>query len=104
MGGIAGEVGGAAGSGLRRAAIGDPDAAALKALNVPAKSAKVQSTLNAVDRTRPYVSGAKDLADLQSRINPAKDEVWAPYQQAVGNIGNRPVQGPGGMSDVAGLV
>ena len=55
-----------AGSAIRGAAIGDPDAAALRALNVPAKSPRVQSTLNAVEKSRPYLAGAKNLEDLQS--------------------------------------
>jgi hypothetical protein len=102
----AGEIGaglGRAGSALRSAAIGDPDAAALRALNVPPKSPHVQSTLNAVAKSRPYLSGARNLEDLQSRIPPAKSEIWSPYQQGVEAIGDRPVQGPGGMSDVRGL-
>ena len=102
----AGEIGaglGRAGSALRSAAIGDPDAAALRALNVPPKSPHVQSTLNAVAKSRPYLSGARNLEDLQSRIPPAKGEIWSPYQQGVEAIGDRPVQGPSGMTDVRGL-
>jgi len=103
---LAGGIGEAAkpiGASIRSAAIGDPDAAALRALNVPPKSGRVQSTLDAVSKTRPYVAGAKNLEDLQSRIPAAKDEIWNPYKQAVGNIGNRPVVGPNGPTDVSGL-
>ena len=103
VGGALGEAAGSVGGALRKAAIGDPDSAALKALNVPPKSNRVQSTLDAVSRTRPYVAGARNLEDLQSRIGPAKSEIWDPYQQAVGVIGKRQVQGPSGTTDVAGL-
>ena len=52
------------------------DDAALKALNIPAKSAKVQSTLNhSGQNTSLRIGHNEDLADLQSRITPAKDEV-----------------------------
>lgn len=91
------------GSALRTAAIGDPDAAALRALNIDPKSPKALSMIRASQQTRPYVAGAQNLEDLQSRINPSKQEIWAPYKQAVGTIGQRPVQGPEGMTNVSEL-
>ena len=82
---------------------GDPNAAALRGLQIGPKSQKALSTLSAVDNARPFLQGAQDLADMQSRIAPAKAEIWKPYQQAIDAIGNRPVQGPDGMTTVSAL-
>lgn len=81
----------------------DADAAALRGLQIGPKSPKALSTLSAVDNARPFLQGAQDLSDLQSKIAPAKAEIWKPYQQALDAIGNRPVQGPDGMTTVSDL-
>jgi hypothetical protein len=87
----------------RTAAIGDPDIAALKGLQVGPKSPKSLSTLKAVEGARPYLQGASSLEDLQARIPQAKSEIWQPYQDAVDAIGNRQVKGPDGMTTVSEL-
>jgi hypothetical protein len=85
MGELGGEALGAAGSGLREAAMGDPDVAALRGLGVTSKSPKALSTLSAVEGARPYLKGVQSLEDLQGRIPLVKNEIWGPYQEAVEN-------------------
>lgn len=92
-----------AGTAIRSAAIGDLDAAALRGLQVGPKSPKTLGTLRSIDTARPYLQGAKNLEDLQGKIPAAKAEIWAPYQQAVEGIGDRPVKGPDGITTVRDL-
>ena len=94
---------GEVGSAIRSKALGDPNAAALRGLQVGPKSPKAISTLQSVEGARPYLSGAKDLQDLQSRIGPAKNEIFGEYNKAVEGIGDRPVKGPDGMTTVRAL-
>jgi hypothetical protein len=93
----------AAGGAARTMAIGDPDAAALRGLQVGARSPKTLNTLKSVQGARPYLQGAQSLEDLQTKIPAAKAEIWQPYQQAVDAIGDRPVKGPDGMTTVREL-
>ena len=103
-GGLAGGIGGAKlAAPIASALAPDADAAALRGLQIGPKSPKALSTLSAVDNARPFLQGSQDLADIQSRIAPAKAEIWKPYQQAIDAIGNRPVQGPDGMTTVGEL-
>jgi hypothetical protein len=101
--GAAGRVVAAAGTGLRDAAIGNPDAAALRGLNVPASSPKAQQVIKAVQGSRPYLQGVNSLSDLQAAIPVAKDEIIAPYRQAVDALSNKPVMGPDGPTTVGAL-
>ena len=91
------------GSAIRTAAIGDTDAAALRALRVPAGSPKSLSTLRAVGGARPFLKGATSLEDVQSRIPAAKNEVWGPYQETVDAISGKKVNGPNGPTTVGEL-
>ena len=107
---LAGEAGGAAvrgagevGSSLRNAAMGDPDVAALKGLQVGPRSPKTLKTLGAVEGARPYLEGVQNLQDLQTRVPQAKAEIWQPYQDAVDAIGGRQVKGPDGVTTVREL-
>lgn len=93
----------AAGTGLRDAAIGNPDVSALKGLRVPAGSPKVLSTLKSVEGGRPYLQGAEGLQDLQAKLPIAKAEVWSPYKEAISKIGGKQVQGPDGPTTVGDL-
>lgn len=79
------------------------DAAALRAMNRPAKSKFAQSDLRAVNASRPYLQGAKNLEDVQARIPQAKAEVWGPYQQAVNALSGKQVMGPDGPTTVGAL-
>lgn len=88
---------------VQNKALGNPDVAAAKALNIPAKSPKMQSTLRDVQGARPYLQGATNLTDLQSKIPIAKSEIWKPYQEAIQKIGDKPIQGPDGMTTAADL-
>jgi len=92
-----------AGSNIRNAAIGDPNAAALRGLQIGPKSDAQLSTLKSVERSRPYLSGATSQADMQARLKPAMEEVWNPYKSSVDAIGNRQIQGPDGMTTVREL-
>lgn len=92
-----------AGSAIRDAAIGDPNAAALKGLRIGPASAKALSTVRSVEGARPYLQGAKSLEDVQSRIPGAKAEIWGPYQQTVDAIGGKQVVGPDGPTTVGDL-
>jgi hypothetical protein len=86
--GAAGSVGDTI-STLRDAAIGDPQAAALRGLRVGPASNKALSTLSAVEGSRPFLQGARSLEDLQSRIPVAKDQIWSPYNDALSRVGNK---------------
>lgn len=92
-----------AAAGARDMAIGDPNAAALRGLQVGPKSPKTLSTLNSAEGARPYLQGAKNLEDIQSKIQPAKNEIFSEYNKAVNGIGERPVKGPDGMTTVKDL-
>ena len=87
----------------REAALGDPDAAALRGLQVGAKSPKTLRTLNAVEGARPYFQGSENLADAQSKLPGAKSEIWSPYNDAIDAVGDKPVKGPDGMTTVRAL-
>lgn len=91
------------GKSIRSAAIGDPDAAALRGLRVGPASPKALSTIRATQGARPFLQGADNLADLQARIPAAKNEIWGPYQKTVDAIGDKPVQGPDGPTTVREL-
>lgn len=88
---------------IRAAAIGDTDAAALRGLRVGAGSSKALPTIKAVQGARPYLQGAQSLEDLQSRIGPAKNEIWSPYKQAIDSMSGQQVQGPDGMTTIGDL-
>lgn len=107
LGEAGGEIAGSAlrplGTVVRDAARGDADAAALRGLQLGPKSPKALGTIQSVQGARPFLQGAKSLEDLQSRIQPAKEEIWSPYKQAVDAIGDRPVKGPDGITTVRDL-
>ena len=88
---------------LRRMALGDPNAAALKGLRVGPASAKSLSTLKSVEGARPYMQGVQSLADAQARVPAAKAEIWNPYKQAIDKIGGKQVMGPDGPTTVGDL-
>jgi hypothetical protein len=103
---MAGEMPGAvsdAAGAVHEAAMGDPDAAALRGLQVGPKSPKTLRTLSAVEGARPFLKGATDMADLQGRIPAAKGEIWSPYNDALAAVGDKPVKGPDGTTTVRGL-
>jgi uncharacterized membrane protein len=91
------------GGAIRTAAIGDPDAAALRGLRVPSGSPKTLKTISAVQGSRPFLQGAESLKDLQGRIPAAKAEIWGPYQDTIDAIGDKQVKGPSGQTTVAAL-
>lgn len=99
--GLAG--GGALARTIGDAAKGDPNAAALRGLQIGPRSDAQLSTIRSVQNARPYVKGATSQADMQARLPPAMNEVWDPYNQAVNAIGDRPVKGPDGMTTVREL-
>jgi hypothetical protein len=88
---------------VRNAAQGSPDAAALKGLNVSAKSKVALRTIQNTDAARPYLQGVQNLEDLQARIPQAKAEVWGPYQRTIDAIGGKTVEGPEGPTTIAEL-
>jgi hypothetical protein len=88
---------------IRNAAIGDPDAAAVRGLKVPSGSPKMQRTISSVQTARPYLQGVQSQADLQARIPAAKAEIWGPYQQAVEAGKDLPAKGPDGPTTVGAL-
>jgi hypothetical protein len=87
---------GSAGSAIREAALGDPDAAAMRGLHVSPQSPKAVATLKAVEGSRPFLEGVKSLQDLQERVPAAKQEIWAPYEDALSKVGDNKVKGPDG--------
>lgn len=88
---------------VRTAALGNPDVAALKGLQVGARSPKAIKALRDVEGARPYLKGATSQADLQARIPAAKTEIWQPYEDAINQVGHRTVNGPDGPATVADL-
>lgn len=94
---------GDAGSAIRTAAIGDPDAAAIRGIKVPANSPKMQGMIKSVQTARPYLQGAQSLEDLQRLIPQAKNEIWNPYQQTIEAVRDNPVKGPDGMTTIGEL-
>jgi hypothetical protein len=88
---------------IRTAAIGDPDAAALRGLRVPAGSPKSLRTVSAVQSSRPYLQGVSSLEDLQGKLPGAKSETWGPYQKTVDAIGDTKVKGPDGETTISAL-
>lgn len=92
-----------AGSALRTAAIGDTDAAALRGLRVPPNGKKVLPMQSSVQAARPYLQGSSSLEDLQARVGPAKDEIFAPYRETLDAVGDNPVKGPDGMTTIRAL-
>lgn len=74
---------------LRDAAIGDPDAAALRGLRVGPGSPKALRTVSAVQGGLPFLQGANSLEDLQSRVPATKDQIWAPYSDAINRVGDK---------------
>lgn len=101
--GAAGDLIPKAGTAIRSAAIGDPNVALLKGLRVGPASPKALSTVSAGEGARPFLQGAKNLEDLQSRVGAAKGEIWTPYDQAVQKVGGNPVHGPDGPTTVRDL-
>ena len=97
--GVAADAGGA----IRDAALGDPNAAALKGLGIGPKSPKALGTIQSVEGARPFLQGADDLADIQGKVKPAKAEIWKPYSDALDAIGDRVVNGPDGPTSVNDL-
>ena len=91
------------GSAIRSAAIGDPDAAALRGMRVGPASPKALSTIRATQGARPFLHGAQSLEDVQARIPGAKSEIWGPYQKTIDAIGDKPVTGPDGPTTVREL-
>jgi hypothetical protein len=91
------------GPAMRSAAIGDPDAAALRGLRVGAGSPRAISTIKAMQGARPFLQGAQSLEDVQARIPGAKSEIWGPYQKTIDAIGDKPVDGPDGPTTVREL-
>lgn len=98
-----GKIASAIGEPIRAAAIGDPDVAALRGLKVPAGSPKSLRTISAVQGSRPFLTGAQSLEDLQARIPGAKNEIWGPYKETVDAISGKRVQGPSGPTTVGQL-
>ena len=88
---------------IGEAAMGNPDVAALRSLKVGPDTKAASRTLSAVDISRPYLKGVKTQAEAQSRIAPAKAEVWAPRQAVVDQFGTEKVHGPDGPSTMAEL-
>lgn len=91
------------GSMMRESAIGDPNAAALKGLNVGPKSAKALGTIQSVEGARPFFQGGENLEDLQGKVKPAKTEIWQPYKDALDAVGDHVVNGPDGPTTVNDL-
>lgn len=92
-----------AASGIRTAAIGDPDVAALKGLRVGATSKKGISTINSVEGARPFLKGVTSQEDLQNRIPVAKNEIWGPYKKTIDAISDRRINGPDGPTTIGDL-
>lgn len=93
----------AVGRAIKSAAVGDTDAAALRGLRMPSNAPNMLSMKKAVQTSRPWLSGAQSLEDLQQRIPAAKDEIWNPYQAVIDTAGHTPVNGPDGMTTLGEL-
>ena len=100
------------GRAIRTAAIGDPDVALTKGLGITARSRQGLGTLNSVGESdgapaldeaqgaRPYGKGAKNEADLQSKLTAARPEINVPRNQALDLVGDKTVSGPEGRETV----
>lgn len=94
---------------LGSVARGNPDIAALRGLGVPSSSPKGLRTVQNVQGSRPFLGGPTaegappNLAELQARITPAKQEIWKPYNDALQAVGDNKVQGPDGPTTVRQL-
>lgn len=77
----------------------NPDVAALKALKTGGGK-KAIGSLEDVQTSRPYLKGAKNLADLQEKLPATKTEVWKPYLDALEQVGKNNVAGPDGPNTV----
>ena len=107
---------GGIGSAIRTAAIGNPDVPLTRGLGITARTKTGLSALQAsgeaaptdvsledAQGARPYGQGAKNLEDLQGKLAAARTEINAPLNTALDAIGNRPVQGPDGMTTISSL-
>lgn len=93
----------AAASGIREAALGDPDEAAMRGLHISPQSPKALRTLSAVGGSRPFLQGVKGLEDLQNRVPMAKQEIWAPMEDTLNQVGGKQVTGPNGPTTLRDL-
>lgn len=85
-GAILGHVGGGVSEipgALKDFAAPDVPAQTMKGLRIPAGSKNAEPLLGKVDTAKPYLQGANDLKDLQSRIPAAKTEVYQPYKDFI---------------------
>src|SRR5208282_4918313 len=53
--------------------------------------------------SRPFLKGATNLEDLQTKVPAAKAEIWGPYQKTVDSISGKKVTGPDGPTTVGAL-
>ena len=90
-------------SGVREAALGNPDEAAMRGLHVSPQSPKALRTLSAVGGARPFLQGVKGLEDLQARVPMAKQEIWAPMEETLNRVGGKEVPGPNGPTTLRDL-
>jgi len=88
---------------IRPLAIGNPDAAALRGLQVGPKSPDQLSKIESIHQARPFVAGAKSQADMQARLPPVMNEVWTPYREGLAALKGRPIQGPEGITSAEAL-
>ena len=89
---------------IREAAIGDPDVAAVRAAGVPKKAALGFKA--DVQAARPYLTGAKSVADVQKTAGlggTARNEIYKPINDFLAEHGNRVVQGPDGPTTLNDL-
>jgi hypothetical protein len=96
----------AAANGVREAAMGNPDLPALRVMKEPPSSTSAIRSLGSVEGARPFLKGTGSIAEAQTRIPAAKAEIMgegSQYQQAINEIGERPVKGPDGMTTVRAL-
>jgi hypothetical protein len=103
LGDAVGEGAGAALRPLREAALGNPDEAAMRGLHVSPQSPRALRTLSAVEGSRPFLQGVKGLEDLQNRVPMAKQEIWAPYEDTLNQVGGKQVTGPNGPTTLRDL-
>lgn len=66
---------------------------------------KRQAFQNDVEGARPYLGGRKiqGVSDLQQTIPGAKNEIWKPYEDALGRFGHEQVEGPNGPTTFGDL-
>jgi len=67
------------------------------------KSKFAQRAIQSTEGARPYLQGAQNLQDIQSKIPAAKAEVWGPYQDTINAIGGKSVTGPDGPTTIGDL-